>query len=309
MINIGLLGPGKIAKRVVRGIMLADNANLYAVGSRDINRAKEFAKEYNALAYENEELLKDDNVDAVYITVPNVYHFKWVMKALNAGKHVICEKPMFINKDDCEEAFKLAKEKNLMLMEAMKSDFLPLTLKIKELLKSSEYGKLLYMDGKYSSVTSGEPGSWVFDAKTAGGLRDVGIYPISYCNFIADSKIKDTITICKEADDGLDLLGQTTILYDNGVLATCTSGLELKTINKIFIYTDKGYFEIEDFWKAGSGKFVTKDNIEEIKCEMFNDFMYEIKHFCDCVENGLNESPIASKEATMEILNVFDGRK
>ena len=231
------------------------------------------------------------------------------MKALNAGKHVICEKPMFINKDDCEEAFKLAKEKNLMLMEAMKSDFLPLTLKIKELLKSGEYGKLLYIDGKYSSVTSGEPGSWVFDAKTAGGLRDVGIYPISYSNFIADSKIKDTITICKESDDGLDLLGQTTILYDNGVLATCTSGLELKTINKIFIYTDKGYFEIEDFWKAGSGRFVTKDNIEEIKCEMFNDFMYEIKHFCDCVEKGLTESPIASKEATMEILKVFDGRR
>lgn len=309
MINIGLLGPGKIAKRVARGIMLADNANLYAVGSRDINRAKEFAKEYNALAYENEELLKDDNVDAVYIAIPNAYHFKWVMKALNAGKHVICEKPMFINKYDCEEAFKLAKEKNLMLMEAMKSDFLPLTLKIKELLKSGEYGKLLYIDGKYSSVTSGEPGSWVFDAKTAGGLRDVGIYPISYCNFIADSKIKDTITICKEADDGLDLLGQTTILYDNGVLATCTSGLELKTINKIFIYTDKGYFEIEDFWKTGSGRFVTKDNIEEIKCEMFNDFMYEIKHFCDCVEKGLTESPIASKEATMEILKVFDGRR
>lgn len=137
----------------------------------------------------------------------------------------------------------------------------------------------------------------------------MGIYPISYCNFIADSKIKNTITICKEADDGLDLLGQTTILYENGVLATCTSGLELKTINKIFIYTDKGYFEIEDFWKTGSGRFVTKDNIEEIKCEMFNDFMYEIKHFCDCVEKGLTESPIASKEATMEILKVFDGRR
>lgn len=174
MINIGLLGPGKIAKRVARGIMLADNANLYAVGSRDINRAKEFAKEYNALAYENEELLKDDNVDVVYITVPNAYHFKWVMKALNAGKHVMCEKPMFINRDDCEEAFKLAKEKNLMLMEAMKSDFLPLTLKIKELLKSGEYGKLLYMDGKYSSVTSGEPGSWVFDKKYCGWLKRCG---------------------------------------------------------------------------------------------------------------------------------------
>ena len=309
IINIGLLGPGKIAKRVADGIISADNANLYAIGSRNINRAREFAKDYHAIAYGNEELLKDKNVDAVYIAIPNAYHFEWVMKSLEAGKHVICEKPIFVNEEECEKAFTLAKEKRLMLMEAMKSDFLPLTLKIKELLQSGKYGKLLYMDGKYSSITPAKPGTWVFDVKTGGGLRDVGIYPISYCNFLADSKVKDTVTISKENDEGLDLLSQTTILYENGVLATCTSGLELKTINKIFIYTDSGYFEIENFWKTGKGKFVSESDIEEIECEMLGDFMYEIKHFCDCINRGLIESPIASKEATLEILKVFRGRK
>ena len=132
IINIGLLGPGKIAKRVADGIISADNANLYAIGSRNINRAREFAKDYHAIAYENEELLKDKNVDAVYIAIPNAYHFEWIMKSLQAGKHVICEKPIFVNEEECEKAFTLAKEKRLMLMEAMKSDFLPLTLKIKD---------------------------------------------------------------------------------------------------------------------------------------------------------------------------------
>ena len=120
--------------------------------------------------------------------------------------------------------------------------------------------------------------------------------------------MKDKVTISKENDEGLDVLSQTTILYENGVLATCTSGLELKTINKIFIYTDSGYFEIENFWKTGKGKYVSGSDIEEIECEMLGDFMYEVKHFCDCINRGLIESPIASKEATLEILKVFRGR-
>ena len=309
IINIGLIGPGKIAKRVAKGIVLADNANLYAVGSRDINRAREFAKDYHAIAYENDDLLKDDNVDAVYIAIPNAYHYEWVMKALEAGKHVICEKPLFLNEKECEDAFALAKEKGLVLMEAMKSDFLPLTLKIKELLQSGNYGKLLYLDGKFSSITPGNPESYVFDVKTGGGLRDVGIYPISYCNLLSESNVKDTVTICKENNEGLDLLGQTTILYENGVLATCTSGIELKTINKIFIYTDTGYFEVENFWKTGKAKFVSNDAIEEIECEMIDDFMYEVYHFCDCINQGLYESPISNKKTIMEIIKVFKGRK
>ena len=81
IINIGLLGPGKIAKRVADGIISADNANLYAIVSRNINRAREFAKDYHAIAYENEELLKDKNVDAIYIAIPNAYHFEWIMKS------------------------------------------------------------------------------------------------------------------------------------------------------------------------------------------------------------------------------------
>lgn len=308
VINIGLIGPGKIARRVAKGIMLCDNAKLYAVGSRELSRAEDFAKEYGGKAYLNEDLLADENVDAVYIAIPNAYHYKWIKQALESGKHVICEKPIVTSSKECKELFELAKSKNLLLMEAMKSDFLPLTLKIKEMLESGEYGKLLYMDGKYSSVSSGAPGSWVFDPLTGGGLRDVGIYPISYCNLMANSKIAKTITICKEAEDGLDMLGQTTILYENGVLATCTSGLELKTVNDIHIYTDKGYFQVENFWKSGHGVFVSGDDVEEINCEMKSDFMYEVRHFCDCINKGLIESPIASFEASMEIQKVFEGR-
>lgn len=309
IINFGLIGPGNIAKRVAKGIELANNAKLVAIGSRNLERAKEFAKKYDAKAYLNEDLLKDDSIDAVYLAIPNAYHYDFIKKALLANKHVICEKPLVVSAKQCQELFELAYQKNLVLMEAMKSDFLPLTYKIRKMIASGEYGKLLYLDGKYSSVTSGKPGSWVFDEKTGGGLRDVGIYPISYCNLIANSKIKKTTTITKDSDTGLDLLGQSVILYENGILATCTSGLELKTINAIYIYTDKGYFHIRDFWKSGHGEFIYNDGkVIEIDCEMENDFKYEVEHFASCIIDGLKESPIASYESTMEIIKVFDGR-
>lgn len=310
IINIGLIGPGNIARRVARGIELAKNARLAAVGSRNIARAKEFASEFGAKAYLNDDLLKDGNIDAIYLAIPNAYHYEYIKKALLANKHVICEKPLVVTSSQCEELFALAFSRNLILMEAMKSDFLPLTYKVREMLASGNYGKLIYLDGKYSSVTSGKPGSWVFDEKTGGGLRDVGIYPISYCNLLANSKIKKTMTITKDSDQGLDLLGQSVMLYENGVLATCTSGLELNTVNAIHIYTDRGYFYIRDFWKTGKGQFVHNDGtIEEIECEMANDFKYEVEHFASCIIEGLKESPIASYEATMEIIKVFEGRR
>ena len=118
------------------------------------------------------------------------------------------------------------------------------------------------------------------------------------------------MTITKDSDQGLDLLGQSVMLYENGVLATCTSGLELNTVNAIHIYTDRGYFYIKDFWKTGKGQFVHNDGtIEEIECEMANDFKYEVEHFASCIIEGLKESPIASYEATMEIIKVFEGRR
>ena len=126
-INWGIIAPGKIARKFASDLKLVKNASLYAVASRDVSRANEFASDYNAnKTYGNYiELVQDSNVDIVYIASPHVFHYEQTLMCLNNGKHVLCEKPMGMNAIQVKELADLAKQKKLFLMEALWTQFLP----------------------------------------------------------------------------------------------------------------------------------------------------------------------------------------
>ena len=153
--RFGIIGPGKIAAKFCDSLQtLSHEAHVYAVASRDGARAKEFAGKFNAPKYYSsyEELVKDPQVDIIYIATPHPYHFEQTMLCLNHGKAVLCEKPMTISFNQTRKLVELAREKKVFLMEAMWSRFIPALVKMKEVIDKGEIGEIKFMHADFGFI-------------------------------------------------------------------------------------------------------------------------------------------------------------
>lgn len=179
--NWGILGTGNIAHKFTRALMLLDNAHLYAVGSRDGEKAAAFAAEFGFAKHfgSYEEMLADPGVEIVYISSPHSHHLEHTLMALRSGKHVLCEKPMSINAREVKVMVEEARSQGLFLMEALWPPFQPSYLKADEILKSGKMGNLHHMRGKFAFVSPYDPELRTYNMELGGGsLLDIGIYPI-----------------------------------------------------------------------------------------------------------------------------------
>lgn len=313
MKNIGILGLGNIANRVANGVICSKKANLYAVASRNLDNAKNFALKYNSETYYGsyEEMLQDPKVDLVYICTPNTFHYEQIKLCLSHKKHVICEKPMVKDESQVRELFTFAKEHGLFLMEAEKTMFTPLNKKIKEMITEGTIGKLHTIKAQYCSdgLDGLADDHWVLGNDMGGCTYDIGVYPICAAHFYADSRMKEfqaegVNNPAFHCDFGMDC----DIFYENGIYASVRSNwfYQAKDKGKAVLVGDKGYFEIPAYWK-GNKAFLHKDgHITKIEVDMDNDFEGEITHAVECIEAGLSESPILGEEMSLEIIRVVE---
>ena len=177
----GILSTGWIAHKFATALQVADNSEIYAVGSRNIQTATTFAGEFNIpKAYGSYlELVSDPNVDVVYIATPHNLHLENTLLALDHSKHVLCEKPMGVNLKEVTKVIARAKEKKLFLMEAMWSRFLPNIIKTKELVDSGEIGKIKMLTAFFSVRSEYGPEHRQYNLELCGGtVLDTGIYNI-----------------------------------------------------------------------------------------------------------------------------------
>ncbi len=180
-IKWGILSTGWIAHKFAAALQVADNSELYAVGSRTLTSAKKFADEFHVpKAYGSyEELINDHAVDVVYIGTPHNLHLENTLLALDNNKHVLCEKPMGVNRKEEERMIEKAKEKNLFLMEALWSRFLPNIIKTKELIDSGEIGDIKLLTAFFSVISDNGPEHRHYNIELCGGtILDTGIYNI-----------------------------------------------------------------------------------------------------------------------------------
>ena len=313
MKNVGIIGLGNIANRVAKGVLCSEKSCLYAVASRSIDNAKSFADKYGALSYYRsyEEILNDPKVDLVYICTPNTLHYEQIKLCLSHGKHVICEKPMVKNEEQVRELFAMARDKGCFLMEAEKTMFTPLNKKIKEMISEGVIGKLHTIRAQYCS--DGLDGlsldHWVLGEEFGGCTYDIGVYPICFAHFYADSKIKEfQAEAVKSPDFKCDFGMDADVFYENGIYANVRSNWFYQAENKgkAVLVGDKGYFEIPAYWK-GNKAYLHKDGvITEITVNMASDFEGEITHAVECIEAGLLESPILGEEMSVEIIRVVE---
>ncbi len=295
-IRWAILGAGKIANAFAKDFPLMQNAELLAVASADKGKANNFAKEYHIpKAISHEELYKSDEIDAVYIATTHNFHFEQAMKCLQSGKAVLCEKPITVNDSEFKKLMAVSKEKNVFLMEAMWTYFLPATKKAKQWLDEGRIGKLKVIQADFAFAMEKNMEGRMYNPNLAGGaLLDLGVYPVAisfYFTNEAPAKITASGALTKTGvDERLGMIFQ----YENFNADLFTSMVN-RMSNTFKLFGEEGYIEIPEFWKAASAKLFDKEfNLRET----FEDnrtshgFIFEMQHANDLILDGKIESPV-----------------
>ncbi|MBN1651101.1 MAG: Gfo/Idh/MocA family oxidoreductase [Bacteroidales bacterium] len=218
IINWGIIGLGKIAHKFAEDLQLVEDANLLAVASRDIENAKSFAKKFSANQFYSsyKALVENPNVDVVYIATPHALHYEHTLLCLNANKAVLCEKAFAMNAAEVKEMIRTAKARNVFLMEALWTRFIPGTLKTLALIKEGSIGKIHSVEADFGFIGDTDPEKRLFNKRLGGGaLFDIGIYPVFLSILIlgAPKYINAHATM---AATGVDAEVKITFAYESG---------------------------------------------------------------------------------------------
>ena len=309
--RIGILSTSSIAPRFIAAVREEGSFEITALSSRTQEKAEEKAKAWNIpKAYgSHEDLLSDQNVDIVYISAVNSAHYKWAKAALEAGKHVICEKPCTTTEAQTRELFALAREKGLFLMEAQKMLFLPAVLAVKEALASGKLGKVHMAEFNHSFY--GSYNNWMYDEAAGGGpLLSSAIYVVELLQFLFGCEIAEVTGICTK-HPGTNVEEQYVISgrMENGVLFSLKNSTVALMKNGACIYGEKAYAELPDYWKARKVIFCDHktEEVQEYLCD--HELRYEVAHIADCFRKGLLQSPVVTGDFSAAAIRVLENIK
>ncbi len=245
----GIISTAKIAREhVIPGMLAGDYCDIYAIASRDIERAQQVAQQLSIpnVYGSYEELLADPDVQAVYNPLPNHLHVSWSIKAAEAGKHILCEKPLGVDAEEAQKLVDICQEKGVLLMEAFMYRMHPQWVMAKEYVISGKLGELRavhvffsYMNRDPQNIRNRQ------DLAGSGGLMDIGCYPISLARFLFDDEpTKAVALINRDPDMKIDVLDSAILQFEKGH-ATFTCSTQLMPYQRVNILGTEGRFEIE----------------------------------------------------------------
>ncbi|GAT64171.1 Gfo/Idh/MocA family protein [Paludibacter jiangxiensis] len=310
-IKWGILGTGWIARKFADALQVADNCELYAVGSRTNESANHFAADYQLnVAYGSyEELVKDPQVDVVYIATPHNLHLENTLLALDNGKHVLCEKPMGVNEQEVIRMIATAKEKNLFLMEALWSRFLPHIIKTRELIESGAIGAVNLLTATFCVRSENGPEHRHYNVDLCGGtILDIGIYNIFLSLFLF-GKPENVSAVATLSDQGIDTNCSYSFTYPENKLSVMYSSFLANPEVVAEIHGTEGEISLEHLWFCPGKITLTKKNGSE---EIFsfdikkNGYEFEAEEVARCVLNGQTESNLWSHNESLLLVSTMD---
>lgn len=260
-IRWGILGTGSIAKKFAFDLKFSRLGYLYAVASRNIERARNFAEEFGCKKFYSsyEDLIEDKEVDVVYISLPHIYHAEWSIKAAKKGKHVLCEKPLAVNYKEAERVISEVSKCNVFLMEAFMYRCHPQIMKLIELLKSKEIGEVSIIKASFGFKAKFDPFGRVFNHELAGGsILDVGCYPISIARLIV-GVLKNKMFDEPYEVVGFGKIGVTNVdeyvvgilRFKDDIIAEVSCSITFLQENTVKIFGEKGIITLINPWHAG----------------------------------------------------------
>ncbi len=307
----GIMATGYIARKFAEGLRHVQGASLHAVGSRSEASAREFAKLYNVPRFYNsyEDLVKDNEVDIIYVATPHSLHKANCLLALESEKHVLCEKPFTLNAREAKEVIDTAQQYNLFLMEAMWTRFLPVMLKVKELIDNGVIGNVHIIDANLGFKAEPNHKSRLFDPSLGGGaLLDIGVYLVSLAHWFLGRP--QQITSMAQLDPkGIDEQTGIILGYDNGAMANLFTSIRPHTSGEAVILGERGRIRIFEplFRPKGITLSIVGEKDQYIHAEMEgNGFNYEAEEVIACIKKGKTESNIMPLGDTLKIMQTMD---
>jgi predicted dehydrogenase len=307
-IKWGVLGLGGIAHKFVADLLLEENATLYGVASRSIEKASDFASKYNCPNYYNsyEELVKNDEIDIIYIATTHQLHAENTILCLNHKKAVLCEKPFAINKKQVLNMIQASKENSTFLMEALWTRFIPGMLKIKEMVDEGVIGEIKYINADFS-FKSDLKNPRIYDIGLGGGsLLDIGIYPI-FITYLVLGKPKEINAQAHFFETGAD--SQLSMLFNyNTALAVLYSSFNSTSKRLAKISGTKGEIIIDAPWnETVSFSVITEDDEQKYS---FNKtgrgYTHQITECHNCLLERKTESSIWSHQNSIDLISIQD---
>jgi xylose dehydrogenase (NAD/NADP) len=276
---------GILSTANISGALLeSGHGEFVAVASRSAERAETFARERGiARAHGSYEgLLADPEVDAVYVPLPNSMHAEWSIRALEAGKHVLCEKPMSRHPDDVERAFDVAEREGLVLMEAFMWRHHPQLERARELIAEGTIGALKVIRAAFSFTGRPAGDIRLQRALEGGGLMDVGCYCISGCRAVAGTGPERVYGEQVLGGDGVDVAFAATLRFPGDVLATFDCGMSYAARDELEAVGDEGSLFLDDPWHGREAVIEVRRpdrSTERVEVGRANSYALELRNF------------------------------
>lgn len=305
--NWAILGCGNIANDFARE-MNKNGGKVYSVANRTYPKALDFAKKYNIEnVYKNiDDLFADDNVDIVYIATPHNKHIEYILKALENGKHVLCEKAITLNSDELNKAVKLANGKKLILAEAMTIYNMPVYTELEKIINSGALGELRLVQVNFGSFKEYDMKNRFFNMNLAGGaLLDIGVYALSLVRMFMETKNAEIHSQVKFAETGADEQSSIIIKNNKEQMASVTLSLHAKQPKRATVCYDNAYIEIFEYPRADKAiiTYTLDGHTEEITAGKLEDALcYEIENMEKAVLTGKNTMEL---DYTMDVMNIM----
>ena len=317
----GVLGCSGIGKsRTIPGLLSCENAELYAIAGRNEEKLKVYAEPFapKKLYTDYQALLDDENVDAVYLPLPNGIHMEWVKKAAAAGKHILCEKPMALTEEQVREMFAAAKEHGVLLEEAYAYRHAQLVQKVKEIVDSGAIGRIRYLESKHSTFDTNRSGIRYQKGNGGGAVYDVTCYNVSLASYLFGKDPEDMSVYCGfDKETGVDVSDAVMLRYEEGVTAMLYAGLDAYRRGCYSILGETGRIDVDHKFNSSGvchirvstgarpqGAEYVDETTTEYTIWVDDNYKKEIELFSDAVLNG---TPLTiSEEESLRTARVCD---
>ena len=315
---LGCSGIGK--SRTIPGLLACENAELYAIAGRNEEKLKVYAEPFapKKLYTDYQALLDDENVDAVYLPLPNGIHMEWVKKAAAAGKHILCEKPMALTEEQVREMFAAAKEHGVLLEEAYAYRHAQLVQKGKEIADSGAIGRIRYLESKHSTFDTNRSGIRYQKGNGGGAVYDVTCYNVSLASYLFGKDPEDMSVYCGfDKETGVDVSDAVMLRYEEGVTAMLYAGLDAYRRGCYSILGETGRIDVDHKFNSSGvchirvstgarpqGAEYVDETTTEYTIWVDDNYKKEIELFSDAVLNG--SALTVSEEESLRTARVCD---
>ncbi|MBQ4241530.1 MAG: Gfo/Idh/MocA family oxidoreductase [Lachnospiraceae bacterium] len=311
--KMAILGAGGIAAIMAETIRPLEDVESYAIGSRDLGKAQAFADKYGfRKAYGSyEEMLEDPEIDLVYIAVPHSHHHMWTLAALNAGKHVLCEKAFAVNERQTREMIELSEKKGLLLAEAIWTRYMPSRQIITEIVERGDIGRPRTISANLGYRI--DMNERMVRPELAGGcLLDLTVYTLNFASMVWGDDIRRIAASCVKTDTGVD--GQDTVMieYQDDRMASLFTTMYTLTNRMGLICGTEGFIEVQNINNPEQIRVYSPDrNGPELRAcidvpEQITGYEYEVLACKKAIEEGRIECPEMPHSQTIQIMCQMD---